>query len=708
MSTFCRAIVLIALLAPLACIAAKCSGQSTSDTPAVTTQPPAQPAPSPTGPPAGRKIAYLVDTSGSMTDAFPRVKGILQKCAGEVRPSDSLYLVLFSAEATEPLGHAWTPGTEEGLRRFRMSVQEMKPAGKTNPSQAIRLAFSMKPDVMYLLSDGEMEPKDLSLISRLNKEAKVPIHTFGLVFDDDANVQIAKESGGTYKYISDDDLASTPPAVPGPAAEETPKPTRIAFNLHYPPSWRIVFVVDRSASMAPFLPLAKAHIARELRRMQPDCQFQVIFFSDGAPAHSPAKILVPATEAHKRTGTDFMGTVTASGGSDPSEALKAAFALKPDWINLLSDGDLDPDLVKLVAELNKDKEVQVCTRWLNRGFDFDRSPMATIAAQNDGEIKILEESELTEAEKAHWLRAAAKAALKPDNAGSWPAPGEGFVLERTVTGQFRGVVPLAEFKGQPIRAAKAPTHVLTVRPLVANGAAPAGDVAVAVEKPWLIADQLGGPLAWSELRRCTLKLYKKAGGDGKSDERQVRIRLDAEPAVEFFGIRDAAERVVFISDRSGSMTDSVMYVKYELKRCVKALNAEQKFSVLFMSSGKAVELDAKGLVPAVEGNKAKVYEFIDSIVPTGQTDPDSSLKRAFELKPEVIYILSDGEFDKKILKLAADLNGDKAVRIHAIQFLYNPPHGFSRQLAEDNGGQYRYVSEDDLEAMFPSPKPSGK
>ena len=46
-----------------------------------------------------------------------------------------------------------------------------------------------------------------------------------------------------------------------------------------------------------------------------------------------------------------------------------------------------------------------------------------------------------------------------------------------------------------------------------------------------------------------------------------------------------ARTVVFISDCSGSMTDSIDFMKYELKRCIDRLRPEDKFDVLFMSSG---------------------------------------------------------------------------------------------------------------------------
>jgi ABC-type Fe3+-hydroxamate transport system substrate-binding protein len=179
-------------------------------------------------------------------------------------------------------------------------------------------------------------------------------------------------------------------------------------------------------------------------------------------------------------------------------------------------------------------------------------------------------------------------------------------------------------------------------------------------------------------------------------------------SVEFFGLRDTAERIVFVCDRSGSVTDSMMFAKLELKRSIAALKPEQRFTVIFMSGGPPVEMAPKGFVPASQENKAKAADFIDGIVPTGPTSPGPALERALELKPEVIYVLTDGALDKKILDQVAKLNRDKAVRIHAIQFLYDSGNNLMRDLAKDNGGRFFLVTDEYLQNLVPTSKPTTK
>jgi hypothetical protein len=169
----------------------------------------------------------------------------------------------------------------------------------------------------------------------------------------------------------------------------------------------------------------------------------------------------------------------------------------------------------------------------------------------------------------------------------------------------------------------------------------------------------------------------------------------------FFGIPVGdAHKIVFVSDRSGSMTDSIDYLKYEMKRCIGQLTEKDLFDVLFMSSGPPVEMPTRKLVPATDKNKKLAFEFIDDTVAAGETSPEGSLKRAFELEPEVIYCITDGEFDRGVVDLVKQLNAEKKVKVHTIGFLYPKPETDAgkilKQIAADSGGTYTFVSEADL------------
>jgi hypothetical protein len=169
--------------------------------------------------------------------------------------------------------------------------------------------------------------------------------------------------------------------------------------------------------------------------------------------------------------------------------------------------------------------------------------------------------------------------------------------------------------------------------------------------------------------------------------------------VAFFSVGSVAKKVVFVVDHSGSMTDSIMYVKFELKRSIRSLKPNQQFYVVFYSSGPALKMPSLKLVPATEANKQQAYEFIDSIVPIGQTDPSEALKNGFEVGPEAMYILTDGEFDPQIAGLVARLNAKKEVTVNTICFVYSSGEALLQKIAQQNNGVYKFVGEDDLQSL---------
>ena len=155
---------------------------------------------------------------------------------------------------------------------------------------------------------------------------------------------------------------------------------------------------------------------------------------------------------------------------------------------------------------------------------------------------------------------------------------------------------------------------------------------------------------------------------------------------------------MFVVDRSGSMTDSIDYVKYGLKSAIGELTEEDEFHVIFYSSGPPVEMPSRRLVPAKENNKKLAFEFIDGIIPKGETDPSKAIELAFAAGPDkdTICILTDGEFDHSIVDLVRRLNAERKVKVHTIGFLYKTGEAVLKEIARENGGEYRFVSEKDL------------
>jgi hypothetical protein len=160
-----------------------------------------------------------------------------------------------------------------------------------------------------------------------------------------------------------------------------------------------------------------------------------------------------------------------------------------------------------------------------------------------------------------------------------------------------------------------------------------------------------------------------------------------------------ARKIVYVVDRSGSMTDSIDFVKYELKRSIGELEEAHEFHVIFYSSGPPVEMPTRRLVNATDRNKQLAFEFVDSIIPQGETDPSKALERAFACNADLIYLLTDGEFDRAIVDLVKRLNTGGKTTVHTIGFLYRSGETILKQIASENNGNYKFVSEQDLATL---------
>lgn len=180
----------------------------------------------------------------------------------------------------------------------------------------------------------------------------------------------------------------------------------------------------------------------------------------------------------------------------------------------------------------------------------------------------------------------------------------------------------------------------------------------------------------------------------------TRIGELSKGETSFFGIRDSATQFAYLLDSSGSMAGTaILAAKAELKKSLEALDATQKFQILFYSQTtrimKLPNVADGTLVWATSINKTLARQDINSVVTSGGTDHMPALKKALRLRPEVIYFLTDA--DEPILR-AADLNEIKQLnkgrtRIHCIEFGKGPDlkiENFLGRLARQNGGTYRY------------------
>lgn len=207
------------------------------------------------------------------------------------------------------------------------------------------------------------------------------------------------------------------------------------------------------------------------------------------------------------------------------------------------------------------------------------------------------------------------------------------------------------------------------------------------------------------------------------------------PPISFFGIKDTAKSVVVMIDVSHSMftrtgdadgrkllksgsEQSFQTIREEAIKLIESLPPHTRFGLVRWSGG-AYPWKPE-LVPASTENKAAAVAHIQSEVDMNSAGPrkdrpggtrhDYALEAAFALKPEIIYMLTDGnataaqpgggvkpiEPDEiwKAAEAGQETLGKKA-RLHAIYYVTGADKEDERRmlrtLASRNGGKFREV-----------------
>lgn len=201
-----------------------------------------------------------------------------------------------------------------------------------------------------------------------------------------------------------------------------------------------------------------------------------------------------------------------------------------------------------------------------------------------------------------------------------------------------------------------PPEAVTVRPLATAPSAAPGDS----------ADEIGGG----------------SGGGGSPG------------TSEFFGVKAKGTRFVYIVDCSSSMSGPPFQKACaELIASIEDLTPRQQFFVMFFASSTFAQFhpaEENELIRASKANKERLQEWVKSRAPGGGTYPGDALIRGLDLKPDAIFLLTDGAFSSAIVDKVRDYN-KKRIIIHAIAFTNLSGAPLLQQIAKENNGTYRFV-----------------
>ncbi|MCK4283344.1 MAG: VWA domain-containing protein [Candidatus Brocadiae bacterium] len=174
-----------------------------------------------------------------------------------------------------------------------------------------------------------------------------------------------------------------------------------------------------------------------------------------------------------------------------------------------------------------------------------------------------------------------------------------------------------------------------------------------------------------------------------------------EGKAEFFGIKAKGRSFVYIVDKSSSMSGlPFREAKAELMRSINTLKENQQFYVFFYASS-SFPMPGNRPLQGVPQDKQVCQQWVDTISAGGGTRPRESLLDAINMRPDVIFFMSDGHFRASVCEDVRQAQGKPPITIHTVGFVSRGGEAVLKLLAAENGGVYHFVPGSG--AVTPSP-----
>ena len=150
------------------------------------------------------------------------------------------------------------------------------------------------------------------------------------------------------------------------------------------------------------------------------------------------------------------------------------------------------------------------------------------------------------------------------------------------------------------------------------------------------------------------------------------------------------KRVVFVVDASESMLSAFPSVRTQVYAGVMELGPRDEFAILVEQNGKVTAM-ADGLLPVNDDTAARAWEFLSAREAEGAGDFTDGLGKALAMRPDVVWVVSDGETESDGMDLATTFRkANAAARVPINTVLHFTRHPkFERrlwQISHDSGG----------------------
>ncbi len=172
-----------------------------------------------------------------------------------------------------------------------------------------------------------------------------------------------------------------------------------------------------------------------------------------------------------------------------------------------------------------------------------------------------------------------------------------------------------------------------------------------------------------------------------------------------FGVEGTGTKFVYVFDRSASMGDlegrPLRAAQQQLLASLRQLGKTHQFQIVFYNEAPTVFNPNAPLPPrllfADEQMQQLAERYVGGIVAAGGTEHWEALKVALDMRPDVVFLLTDGTehpITPGQLDQIRRRNRRQGTQINAIEFGSGPrrsSYNFLQRLAEQNHGNYVYV-----------------
>jgi len=204
-------------------------------------------------------------------------------------------------------------------------------------------------------------------------------------------------------------------------------------------------------------------------------------------------------------------------------------------------------------------------------------------------------------------------------------------------------------------------------------------------------------LTRSEMQRRSRSPFLRAPGSEEAPDDRYGPNPDGidwrdVPAwrqASFFGLRAQGRFFVYVIDCSESMIDEDRFARatMEVRRSVLALQAPQQFEVIFYNEDPTPMPGGPMPRPADARSKNQLMSWLRLVEPDGGTDPRGALRQALSLRPEAVFLLSDGAFPDGTTEYISRFNAHR-IPIHCVDLSGGEGGDHLRRIARESGGRY--------------------